>query len=227
MKGECLCIFTRYPEAGTTKTRLIPALGADCAACLQHAMTTHVLTVAASVAKGRRIAVEVRFEGGDMDLMRDAFGNQFAYRPQGDGDLGARMLRCIGDHFGSGDSRVVIVGSDVPGVDAGILSAAFDGLENHDLVIGPAQDGGYYLIGLRTDVPVIFQNVAWGTEDVLRQTLETAERLGLSVCMLTTLADVDRPADLQVLEEAWGEWKKISTRCSCFPRARLLSADFK
>lgn len=213
MDGERLCVFTRYPEAGTTKTRLIPALGCEVAASLQHAMTDHVLNVARQLEESRGTCVEVRFEGGDETRMREAFGGAFVYRRQGDGDLGHRMRRCFLDHFESGGQRVVLVGSDVPGVDECILSAAFDALRDHDLAIGPAVDGGYYLIGLRTDVPAIFQDVSWGTEDVLRQTLDIAERLGLSVCTLITLADVDRPADLQALEAAWGKARLADAIC--------------
>jgi rSAM/selenodomain-associated transferase 2 len=114
------------------------------------------------------------------------------------------MGRYIREHLGSGDSRLVIVGSDVPGVDAELLSAAFGALEKHDLVIGPAHDGGYYLIGLRTDVPELFENIPWGTNDVFHRTLAAAKRRELSICTLPTLADVDRPEDFDVLKQAWG-----------------------
>lgn len=213
MTDERLCVFTRYPEPGTTKTRLIPALGADAAACLQHAMTTHVLTVAAAIAADRGSAVEVRFGGGNETRMREAFGRGFRYRAQGDGDLGNRMQNCFRDSFQSGARRVVIVGSDVPGIGADVLESAFEGLRTHDLVIGPANDGGYYLIGLRADVPEIFRNVPWGTQAVLRRTLEIAAGLGLSVRTLPTRADVDRPEDLQVLDKAWGQARLAEAVC--------------
>ncbi len=205
MKEEHLCVFTRYPEPGKTKTRLIPAIGADSAACLQQTMTTQMLMVAAQVKEARRLSLEVRFEGGDEGRMREAFGNDFFYRPQGNGDLGDRMRRCLRENLHSSSQKVVIAGSDIPGVNACILSAAFEGLQNHDIVIGPAEDGGYYLIGLKTNIPELFKNMPWGTEDVFRRTLEISKQLDLSVCTLPVLADVDRCEDLSVLEQDWGK----------------------
>lgn len=202
---EMLCVFTRYPEAGTTKTRLIPAFGAESAACLQHAMTAHVLGAAAGIAHVRKACVEVRYEGGDESRMRESFGDGFSYRRQGDGDLGERMGRCAREGFESGAESVVIVGSDIPGVDADILTKAFDALRNHDLVIGPATDGGYYLIGLRREVPELFVDMPWGTEHVLRRTMDAAEGLGMAVALLPEFADVDRPEDLDLLERSWGK----------------------
>lgn len=202
---EKLCVFTRYPEPGRTKTRLIPALGAESAACLQHAMTAHVLAAATTVATARMTAVEVRFEGGDEALMRASFGATFRYQPQGGGDLGERMWRCAREGLESGAESVVLVGSDIPGVDADILTKAFDVLRSHDLVIGPATDGGYYLIGLRREVPELFADMPWGTEHVLRRTLDAATAHGLTVSMLTTLADVDRPEDMDVVEGFFGK----------------------
>ena len=86
-------MFTRYPEAGKAKTRLIPKVGAESAARLQHAMTGNILSVAAQLAAVRRVCVEVRVEGADAARMHHAFGNDFSTQPQGDGDLGERMQR--------------------------------------------------------------------------------------------------------------------------------------
>lgn len=202
---EQLCVITRYPEPGKTKTRLIPALGAEAAAALQQAMTAHVLAVAGELAADRHIGVETRFEGGDEAAMRAAFGNNHHYQPQGGGDLGDRLYRCVHDKLESGAERVVIVGADVPGIDAAILRKAFDDLRDHDLVIGPATDGGYYLIGLRRDMPELFQGVPWGTGDVLQRTQAAATACELTVSLLPALADVDRPEDLSVVERSWGK----------------------
>ena len=204
---EKLFVFTRYPEPGKTKTRLIPAIGAEAAACLQHAMTAHVLSAAGELAHARKTAVEGRFVGGNEAGMRESFGSAFRYQAQGDGDLGERMHRCVLDGFESGAEVVVIVGTDVPGIDAAILNKAFDDLRDHDLVIGPATDGGYYLIGLRRNAPALFKGVPWGNEDVLQRTLDAASSHGLIVALLPTLADVDRPEDLAVVERIWGKSK--------------------
>ena len=202
--NERLCVFTRYPEPGTTKTRLIPALGPESAAGLQQAMTACLLAVARKIGDDRGSAVQVRYEGGDDARMRAAFGAAFEYRRQGDGNLGDRMRRCFREGFEAGAERVVIVGSDVPGIDSGILSTAFEALCGHDLVIGPATDGGYYLMGLRRAVPELLQGIPWGEDGVLSRTLAIAERQALAVRTLPVLSDVDRPEDLAELEKAWG-----------------------
>ena len=194
--AERLVVFTRHPEPGTTKTRLIPALGPRGAADLQRRMTAQALATARRWAEGQPVDIEVRFEGGGMDSMRRWLGPAYACRPQGPGDLGARMRRALEEAFSSGAARTVIVGSDCPAASAAHLRLAFAGLSDHDLVLGPARDGGYYLIGARGGAPDVFAGVAWGTGDVLAQTLAAAGRAGLSAALLDELPDVDRPEDL-------------------------------
>jgi uncharacterized protein len=196
---ERLCVFSRYPEPGKTKTRLIPALGARSAARLQHAMTTHILSVASEVAAQRELSVEVRFDGGTEALMRDAFGDAFAFCLQGTGNLGERMQRCMAEGFSFGIDRLVIVGADVPAIDADNLSRAFESLREHDVVIGPALDGGYYLIGLRRPIAGVFEGIEWGAETVCADTLCRCEEMGLNVHQLPILSDVDRPEDLALM----------------------------
>lgn len=202
---EQLFVFTRYPVPGKTKTRLIPALGAEIAAHLQAAMTTHVLAAAQAMSTARGCGIEVRFEGGDKDAMSVRFGSAPRYEPQGEGDLGERMERCFREAFTRGAEAAVIVGADVPGIEAATLALAFDALREADVTLGPAADGGYYLVGLRRPVPELFRNIAWGTGSVRQQTLDATDRLGLRVVQLATLDDVDRPEDLRVLALAWGE----------------------
>ncbi len=196
-----LLIFTRYPEPGTTKSRLIPALGAEGAARLQREMTRHTLGWARHL--GEAVSVEVLFEGGDRQRMQACFGNELTYRPQGDGDLGARLKKAAADAMENQSDRVVIVGSDCPELSAELTRTAFDRLAENDLVLGPAVDGGYYLVGLGREVPGLFEGIDWGTDRVFEQTLAAARRLGLSVATLPVLADVDRPEDLHL-------WQRIS-----------------
>jgi len=200
-----LVIFTRYPEPGKTKTRLIPALGPDGAAHLQRQMTRHTLRWAGRLQCPGSTSVEVRFEGGDAAARRTVFGPRFPYRPQGGGDLGCRLDRAFQTAFAEGVRRTVVVGSDCPGVSDGVVENAFGRLARQDLVLGPAGDGGYYLIGLKRPVPALFAEIPWGQGDVLDRTLDAAQRLGLDSSLLDPLDDVDRPQDL-------AHWQAVKTR---------------
>ena len=206
MTADCrerLIIFTRYPEPGTTKTRMIPELGADGAANLQRRMTEHIVCRVVKLIGTRNMPVEIRYEGGSEQLMAAWLGNRFSYCPQGQGDIGIRMGRALKHAFTQGFETVVIIGSDIPDITTDILQNAFEILKDIDLVLGPAGDGGYYLIGVHRKTfrhwnPRLFNDISWGTENVLPQTLTIAEKLGLNYSLLDTLNDVDRPEDLRV-----------------------------
>ena len=197
-----LIIFTRYPEPGKTKTRLIPALGTVGAANLQREMTEHTIFQVQELQKAIAISVEVRFAGGDSQLMQDWLGLDLVYQSQGEGDLGLRMTRSLFEAFESDTTKVIIIGTDCPGVNAQILETAFKKLYTFDLVLGPAIDGGYYLIGLRQPIPELFVNIEWGTAQVFQKTVDIAQKLNLSYVNLSPLADVDRPEDLPIWEQA-------------------------
>ncbi len=204
-----LIVFTRYPEPGQVKTRLIPALGALGAATVHRQMTEHTLSQVRKLHSTQGISIAVHFDGNSDRQMQDWLGADLVYQSQPSGDLGARMARSFSDAFQAGvDSpgerlrqRVAIVGTDCPGLDAELMGTAFEQLLTHDLVIGPAIDGGYYLIGLRYFVPELFVDISWSTDRVLIQTVAIARKLNLSVGYLPILADVDRPEDLPVWEQ--------------------------
>jgi rSAM/selenodomain-associated transferase 1 len=196
--SETLIIFSRYPEPGKTKTRMIPALGALGAAELQRKMTEHTLKTAITLKFSRNLAIEVHFAGGNIQSMTEWLGEDFNYIPQVLGDLGHKMHSCFERAFTLGNQRVVIIGTDCPDIEQTTLTQAFYSLELHDLVLGVAEDGGYYLIGLNQPIAELFQNIIWGTEQVLNQTQNIAQQLKLNVHYLPTLDDVDRPEDLKI-----------------------------
>ncbi|MDZ8109985.1 MAG: TIGR04282 family arsenosugar biosynthesis glycosyltransferase [Nostoc sp. DedQUE12a] len=198
-----LIIFTRYPEPGKTKTRLIPVLGSLGAANLQRQMTEHTILQVKQLQKVIDISVKLWFAGGDLRLMQEWLGLDLVYQPQGEGDLGLRMARSLLQAFQSGAEKAIIIGTDCPGLNAQILATAFDKLCTFDLVLGPAIDGGYYLIGLRQPIPELFANIEWGTSQVFQRTLEIAQKLNLSHVNLVPLADIDRPEDLSIWEQAF------------------------
>jgi rSAM/selenodomain-associated transferase 2/rSAM/selenodomain-associated transferase 1 len=212
-RPERLIVFTRFPEPGKTKTRLIPALGQQGAAHLQRQMTEQMMATAATLNGQHGLSVEVRHEGGNAALMQDWLGSNVICRPQGSGNLGQRMQRAFAAAFRDKAAAVVLVGSDIPGISGDILRQAFEALRKKDLVLGPAKDGGYYLIGLNRalsfkTVARLFKGINWGSHNVLAQTLQIARDLGLHLTQLESLADVDRPADLPV----WHEAQKIAAQ---------------
>ena len=202
-----LIIFTRYPEPGKTKTRMIPELGAEGAADFQRRMTDHLVSKIKTLIKQRSLAVEIRFEDGSERLIRNWLGPSFSYRHQGRGDIGRRMERALGDGFQDGYASIVIIGSDIPDISSEIIHQAFEELQKNNLVLGPAGDGGYYLIGMQKAdqdqaYPELFKAINWGTNQVLSQTLAAANQLEIGYALLDTLKDVDRPEDLKVWNRA-------------------------
>ncbi len=196
-----LIIFARFPEPGKAKTRLIPALGPEGSADLHRRMCEKTLAGVQEL-QNTGTSVKVYFDGGKESLFQDWLGRDFSYLSQGKGDLGTRMRRAFEDSFREGAARVVIVGTDCPGLSPRLCRQAFEALQENDLVLGPALDGGYYLIGLRRPAGELFRGVPWGTDGVLRKTRRIAKKLGLRVSFLETLGDVDRPEDLPVWETA-------------------------
>lgn len=211
-----LLIFTRYPQPGRTKTRLIPALGAEAAADLQRQMAEHTLRQVFALCKTTPLSVEVWFAGSslgaeenDLHLMQAWLGPEWVYQVQRGLDLGERLIQAIELAFEQGMQRVVTIGTDCPGLDTVLMQQAFQGLSQSDLVLGPATDGGYYLIGLRQFIPDLFVGIHWGSEMVLQQTIEIAESMGLTISYLDPLTDVDRPEDLHVWQAICQPIQKI------------------
>jgi hypothetical protein len=148
------------------------------------------------LSRARAVAIEVYYDGGSRILMERWGGGGFTYIAQGKGNLGSRMKRAFEAGFQKGYDRIILTGSDCPSVSREILWKALQALGRHDLVLGPAQDGGYYLIGLKRMIASLFRGIPWGTDRVLARTREQADRGGLGTFLLQTLADVDRPEDL-------------------------------
>ena len=196
MNRQHLIIFTRYPEAGKTKTRLIPALGEEGAANLQRQMTEQTIAKVQPLVSLISLSVEIRFVGGNIQLMENWLGSDLKYRKQGEGNLGERMLAALKEAFNHGNKYVVIIGIDCPNLTSDLITQAFQKLTKNDLVIGPATDGGYYLIGLSKFIPELFQGINWGTAQVLEKTVEIADFLNLVIGYLPILSDIDRPEDL-------------------------------
>lgn len=193
---EYLIIFARYPTPGQVKTRLIPRLGAGGAARLYRQMAEQTLHQALPLTTQRSLEIGVWYTGGEAAAMAAWLGPRVVYHRQPEGALGQRLQAAFARAFAQGHGAVVAIGTDCPDLDTALLAEAFDQLQHHPLVLGPAQDGGYYLIGLRAPQPQLFQGIPWGSAAVLATTVERAHQLGLMPAYLATLRDVDRPEDL-------------------------------
>ncbi len=190
-----LIVFTRFPLPGRAKTRLIPAVGPVAAADLQRQMTEQTLATARDLSNHSSTRIEIRYDGGNHQQIRRWLGEGLLLRSQSTGDLGRRLQQAAQQAWGEGSEKIVFIGTDCPAVTADHLHHAFVALNDHDLVLGPSTDGGYWLIGMCRPLPV-FDRIDWGGPDVLQQTLTLAQNQNLSYTLLETLSDIDEPDDL-------------------------------
>lgn len=193
-EGDALLVFVRAPERGRVKTRLAEGIGEEGALRAYRRLAEGTLRAARGVEGAE---VRVHFTPPDAgEAVRAWLGAGPLYLPQSPGDLGARMRSAFDAAFADGAMRVVIVGSDLPGLTAELLRRAFAALEEREAVVGPSADGGYWLLGLRRTLPALFERMPWSTPAVLPRTLERLRAAGIEPAVLPTLRDVDRAEDL-------------------------------
>ncbi len=194
-----LVLFARGPSPGATKTRLIPALGAEGAAELYRCF---LLDTLASVSQVPAAMVVAASDPDQMEAVRALAAEgcpRAVVTAQSGGDLGARMAHAFREAFAQGYRRVVILGTDLPSLPPERVGQALELLRDRRLVLGPCTDGGYYLIGLSALLPQLFEGIGWGGDAVLADTQRRAESLGVSVARLDPWSDVDTPQDLEAL----------------------------
>lgn len=201
---DAILVFVRAPERGRVKTRLAAEIGDDAALRVYRRLAEHAVAEARSL--GTEVTVRIHHTPADGgDAVRAWLGPEAEYLPQADAELGERMRAAFEAAFAAGHRRVVIIGSDLPGLSAEVLRRAFGLLDAHPAVLGPAADGGYYLLGLREMAPGVFDGVPWSTGRVLAVTLERLRAAGCEPALLETLRDVDEAADLPA---GWREWAR-------------------
>lgn len=178
-------LFTRYPEPGQAKTRLIPALGADGAASLHRMLTERTVTAV----RRSGLALEIRSTGAPVAAFAEWLGDDSVV-DQGDGDLGDRLARAGAPY------PTLFIGADAPDLTPALLRDAAQALVHAPAVIGPAEDGGYWLLGLAQGVEDVFAGIDWSTDAVCAQTRARLAAAGIDPVLLPVLADCDRPEDL-------------------------------
>lgn len=192
-----LGIFAKRPVPGGVKTRLAVAIGAEAAARF------YEVSLRTLLCRGRGLDLRrVIAHAGDSDVDRAWFRQFEGYElwSQPAGGLG-EILAAWFDFACAADDRVLVIGSDSPTLPLEYILDAIVALDSHDCVIGPAHDGGYYLLGMQRPVPQIFEGIEWSGPQVFSQTLERAAEQGLRVFQLPTWNDIDEVADLPLLHE--------------------------
>lgn len=186
-----LILFTRNPELGKVKSRLANSIGKEKALSIYKCLLEHTREVTINLNVDKRLYYSEEISKGDKwDASIYDKKNQVGI------DLGEKMYNAFKDGFTSGYGKVVIIGSDIIDLKQAHIEEAFDMLERFDTVLGPAEDGGYYLLGMKTLIPTVFENIEWGTESVLKNTIENLENK-YSISFLEVLNDIDVISDIK------------------------------
>ncbi|WP_418510974.1 TIGR04282 family arsenosugar biosynthesis glycosyltransferase [Corallibacter sp.] len=191
---KALIIFTRNPELGKCKTRLAKTIGNEAALSIYKHLLRHTAKTASSIKADKYVFYSESISSND--LWNDSI---FKKRLQQGNQLGSRMENAFSELFQLGYKKVLIIGSDLPDLNTETITNAYDKLNENDFVIGPATDGGYYLLGMKSLHQNIFKNKAWSTNSVLKDTLNDLQNS--SVFLLKELNDIDTFEDLKAHNE--------------------------
>ena len=195
-----ILLFLKAPLPGNVKSRLAAGIGEEAALGLYRMLVLDAVEMLGET----NYPAHYYYSPADAgEAITSLLGAGRVLRPQAGADLGSRMEHAFHDAFAEGFSRVVLVGSDLPELDPLIISEAFDALEQEDAVLGPAADGGYYLIGFRKETMLsdVFHGIAWSTPTVFEETMKTMHANALRVHVLPQLHDLDTAVDLKAFWE--------------------------
>ncbi len=198
---EALIIFARKPELGYVKTRLAAQIGAAAALTIYEKLLIHTRDVAEQCKCDTYVFLS--------ELVENDFWKDFALEQQSAGDLGEKMYAAFHHLIDRGYKRIVIIGSDCPELQPAHVTQAFAALRERDIVLGPAKDGGYYLLGMHKLHHALFIGREWSTPTIFAETIHTIDRLALTYSLLPMLTDVDEKKDVPL---AWLHGK-LSAEC--------------
>jgi len=218
---NALLVFLKYPQPGHVKTRLASELGdLEIATALYRDLAEWVLTEIFPLPG----SYEVILYADPAHAIEDYHlwvGQDWRIRHQRGDDLGARMHRAITEVLEIGYDRVAVIGTDCIGMNQAFIESVFDQLERHDLVIGPSNDGGYYLLGCREPSPWLFEDIAWSTETVLGTTLDRIEAEGKTLFQLEERLDIDTVEDLTLFREGLSPDSYLASRIDYLIQSRV------
>ena len=192
------CVFAKFWQPGRVKTRLAGHFGDEAAASFHRISAQTLLRRFSAVGERRVLAFTPKHRRRAFAALAD---EQWQLMPQSLGDLGKRMSHFFSTSFANGAQAVVVIGADSPTLPQEFVDRAFERLRDTDAVLGPSDDGGYYLIGLSRHLPDAFKGIAWGTSAVLTQTLQRLSTASCRYALLPAWYDVDTPRDLDRLRD--------------------------
>lgn len=198
-KGDkCVLLFVKSPRCGWVKTRLAGQLGAEFAAEVYKHFVIDTLEMLGNLSCDLRIFFDPL---RDEEKFKRWLGSMYSYVPQQGGNLGQKMENAFRHVFAEGFSKAVVIGSDAPDLPAGFIESALRVLDFYDTVVGPADDGGYYLLGFskQSFLPDAFEKITWSSSSVCTQTLSVLEKHSRTFYLLPQWCDVDTLADLRTL----------------------------
>jgi len=194
--NRCVILFVKFPERGKVKSRLAQDMDGDIIQRFYECMVLDAIDMLKQAGTPFRIC----FDPPDaQERVRQWLGQTYLYMPQIGGNLGERMKQAFSIVFSEGVDEALLIGSDIPALTTILIDEAFQSLSDRDSVIGPANDGGYYLIGFKkiTFVPGIFHAMAWSTNTVFRETVRRLKETSLTVHLLPELTDIDTREDVE------------------------------
>ncbi len=201
MNDRCVIMFVKFPQKGKVKSRLAASLGDERALELYRCFVTDLLEM---IGKSGYPLVLSFYPPEAEREMRGWLGDGYSYLAQQGSNIGERMRNAFETVFSRGYRSVLLMGSDSPDLTTEILDEAFSSLEEHHAVIGPAFDGGYYLIGFTREafIPEVFRGISWSTEEVFRQTMNVFTATGRITHIMPPWRDIDTINDLEALISA-------------------------
>jgi rSAM/selenodomain-associated transferase 1 len=197
-KKECILLFVKFPHRGLVKTRLAEKISPQFATELYKNFVLDTIKMLSGLPQDLKIFFD---PPNDEDNFKNWLGSSYDYAPQQGSDLGQKMKNAFHHVFTEGFSKAVAIGSDSPDLPKEYIDLAFKAIDSHDAVIGPAGDGGYYLLGFSKESFLMeaFEDIEWSSSDVCDQTVNIMERRSKKVYLLPQWYDVDTPADLKAL----------------------------
>ena len=190
MNNNLIIVFVRTPELGKVKTRLARSIGDQSALNIYKILLKHTAAVLRDLSFDKVVYFSEKIDNNDFWE-----NSLFEKKLQKGADLGERMHHAFDNAFNKGYKKVLIIGSDLFDLTSSLITSAFEALETYDISIGPSLDGGYYLLGMKKLYPEVFKNKKWGTDSVLKNTLQDLKKQNIK--LLKALNDIDTLEDLQ------------------------------